>query len=113
MLVQETFKLTLIPACVSLFLFDDKCWVFSNPVAKRFIQAEKGLSIDQSDQEAMLIQSGQFPNPFGEVRKLLPQIERILVDLSLVKLLVKACLIEDHFTVTAVIICGHYPCDNL
>jgi len=113
MLVQKTFQLTLIPACVRLLPFDDKRWVFSNPVAKRLIQSQKGLGIDQPDQEAVFIQSGQFTNPVGEVRKLLPQIERILVHLSLVKLLIKAYLIEDHFTVTAVIEGRHHPRHNL
>jgi hypothetical protein len=65
------------------------------------------LNINELDEEAMFIESVQFPNPVGESDMLFFQIWWILVHLFLMKLPVKTRLIEDDLTVTAVIIGSH------
>ena len=73
-----------------------------------FIESQGGLDINEFDEETMFIALGQFPDPVGEFRILLLEVQRVLVRLSLMELFVKARLTEEGFTVLSVIIMGNH-----
>jgi hypothetical protein len=65
------------------------------------------LDVNEFDEETMFIELGQFPDPVGEFRVLLFQVQRVLVRLSLMELLVKTRFTEEDFTMSSVIIMGN------
>lgn len=73
-----------------------------------FIESQGGLDINEFDEETMFIALGQFPDPVGEFRILLLEVQRVLVRLSLMELFVKARLTEEGFTVSSLIIMGNH-----
>lgn len=81
-------------------------------MTKGLIDPQRGLNVNEFDEEAMSIEPGQFPDPFREFRILLFQVRRVLVRLSLVELLVKAHFTEEDLTMSSVIIMGNDISNN-
>jgi hypothetical protein len=62
-LTQKAFEPLFVPTCVSLPPFNNKSGVFSNPMSQGFINSQRGLDVNELDEETMFIELGQFPNP--------------------------------------------------
>ena len=105
---QKAFEPIFIPARVSLPPFNNKGRVFSNPVMYGFIDSQRGLNINEFDEETMFMDLDQFPDPVGEFHNLLFQVQRVLIRLSLMELLVKTRFTEEDFTVSSVIIMSNH-----
>jgi len=112
-LTQKVFESLFVPTGVSLPPLNNKGGVFSNPMSQGFIDSQRGLDVNQLDEETMFIELGQFPNPVGEFHILLFQIQRILVRLSLMELLIKARFNEEGFTVWSLIIMRNHSGNDL
>ena len=57
MLIEQALELVFIPAGIDLLPFDDKSGISSNPITQGFINSNKGLNIDELDEEAMFVKS--------------------------------------------------------
>jgi hypothetical protein len=77
-----------------------------------FIDSQRGLDVNEFDEQTMFIELGQFPDPVGEFRILLFQVQRVLIRLSLMELLVKTRFNEEGFTVSSVIIMRNHIGDD-
>jgi len=56
MLVEELFKLALIPPCVHLLSFDDEGRIPSDSMPEGFIDSNQGLYVNDPNREAMPIE---------------------------------------------------------
>jgi hypothetical protein len=56
-LIEQALELVFIPACIDFPPFDDKSGISSNPITQGFINSNKGLNIDELDEEAMFVKS--------------------------------------------------------
>jgi len=81
-------------------------------MTKGFIDSQRGLDVNEFDEETMFIEPDQFQDPVAEFHILLFQVWRVLVRLSLMELLVKAHFTEEDFTVSSVIVMGNYIGNN-
>jgi hypothetical protein len=77
-----------------------------------FIDSQRGLDVNEFDEETMFIELGQFLDPVGESHILLFQIQRVFIRLSLMEFLVKTRFNEEGFTVSSVIKMSKHICDN-
>ena len=69
--IQQTLELIFIPPRIALLSLNNEGGILSNPVTQGFVDSKEGLNVDQLDEQAMLIESVQLPNPVGELRILL------------------------------------------
>jgi hypothetical protein len=81
-------------------------------MTKGFIDSQRGLDVNEFDEETMFIEPDQFQDSVAEFHMLLFQVWRVLVRLSLMELLVKAHFTEEDFTVSSVIVMGNYIGNN-
>lgn len=81
-------------------------------MTKGFIDSQRGLDVNEFDEETMFIEPDQFQDPVAEFHMLLFQVWRVLVRLSLMELLVKAHFTKEDFTVSSVIVMGNYIGNN-
>jgi len=109
---QKAFELLFIPTRVSLLPFNNKGRVFSNPMTYGLIDSQRGLNINEFNEETMFIELGQFPDPVRKFRMLLFQVQGILVRLALMEFLVKTRFTEEDFTVLSLIIMGNHIGDD-